>query len=239
MARSIQPLATSFMIDGRPVPVRLVVNARAKRLIVRLDRTGAVVVTAPSRAMLPKALAFAESRKDWIREQISAAPAQTPFAPGSSIPVRGTRHLIRRSADGPRAARLTDDPQPMILVGGDASQIARRVRERLVKEARADFSVHVETFAKMVKRKPGRLTLRDPRSRWGSCNSEGDLSFSWRLIMAPADVLEYVAAHEVAHLVHMDHSPAFWRVVDKLMGDAEPAKSWLRENGARLHGYGA
>ncbi|MEL6363438.1 MAG: SprT family zinc-dependent metalloprotease [Pseudomonadota bacterium] len=240
MTNTVQPLATSFMIDGRPVPLRLVANARAKRLIVRIDRSGAVVVTAPSKRLLPKALAFAESRKDWIREQLKTAPCPAPFAPGFEIPVRGVKHLIRR-ADNPvlRSAQIVAAPRPTIHVGGDAGQIARRVRERLVREARVDFTYWTSEFSEILNQRRGRISLRDPRSRWGSCNAKGDLSFSWRLVMAPPHVLEYVAAHECAHLVHMDHSPAFWRTVGRLVEDMEPAKAWLRENGARLHAYGS
>jgi len=237
MTSRVLQLASELVIDGRPAPLKLVANPRAKRLIVRVDRTGTVVVTAPSKAALPKALAFAESRKDWIRQQISASHQRIPFAPGARTPFFGEPHVIRRD-DLVRGVVVERRPRPQLVVGGDAAAIARRVREFYKREAREALAERCDRYAAGVRRRRGKITLRDTRSRWGSCSANGDLSFSWRLVMAPPFVIDYVAAHECAHLARMDHSPAFWRLVADLVGDADPAKRWLRENGARLHAYG-
>ncbi|GAB4518231.1 MAG: SprT family zinc-dependent metalloprotease [Parvularculaceae bacterium] len=226
-------------LDGRRAPVRVVVNPRARRLIVRVDAARReVVVTAPTARDAPRALRFAESRRDWIANALRDAPEPLPFAPGAAAPYLGEAHVIRHAPDQRRPV-LRDPDAREISVGGDARHLARRLADWLRNEARAEISLRVERYAAALGRKPGRLSLRDPKSRWGSCGRNGDMSFSWRLIFAPPYVVDYVAAHECAHLVHMDHSPAFWALVAQLYGDPARAAAWMSENGARLHAYGA
>ncbi|MEL7030244.1 MAG: SprT family zinc-dependent metalloprotease [Pseudomonadota bacterium] len=240
MASSREPLAGALMIEGRPTPVRLRVNRRAKRLIVRVDPAeGAVVVTAPSKRALPEALDFAASRADWIAEQLASAPAPIPFRPGARVPFRGVEHLIVHVHATRTPVRRVQGIAARLVVSGGAAHVPRRLEDWLRREARSLLSERCERHAAVLGRKVRRISVRDPRSRWGSCSSEGALSFSWRLVMAPDFVLDYVAAHECAHLVHMHHGPAFWRAVDRLVGDCEPAKDWLRGEGAKLHRYGA
>lgn len=235
-----QLLAPDFLIDGRPAPLRLVVNSRAKRLIVKIDQaTGIVVVTAPSRRDVPEALAFAESRKDWIREQLAAAPRRIPFRAGLRVPFRGAPHVIRRDGGSRALVRREYGALPALVVGGEAPHLARRLTDWLKREARKTLTERTDVYAAAAGRPRGRITIRETRTRWGSCSADGSLSFNWRLIMAPPFVLDYVAAHECAHLVEMNHSQDFWDIVERLIGDSERPKAWLRENGAKLHAYGA
>ncbi|MEM8988760.1 MAG: SprT family zinc-dependent metalloprotease [Pseudomonadota bacterium] len=232
-------LSSELNIGGRAAPVRLVVNPRAKRLIVKVDQaTGCVAVTAPSKRCVPEALEFARSRADWIAEQLQNAPERIPFIPGAEIPFRGKPHIIRLADEKRWAVRRVHGAPPRIVVGGAEEHAPRRVEDWLKRQARATLLERTETYAAAVGRKTTRVSVRDTRTRWGSCSSTGALSFSWRLILAPPFVLDYVAAHECAHLARMDHSPKFWAVVKELVGDAEPAKAWLRLHGPQLHAYG-
>jgi len=240
MASARKPLSSALVIHGRAVPVRLRINRRAKRLIVRVDPgDGAVVVTAPSQAAAPEALAFAASRSDWIAEQMARAPGRVAFAPGVEAPYRGRLHLLAHEAEQRAPVRRAAGAPPRLIVGGARPHMGRRLEDWMKRQARAALAGRVAEHARAMRRPVKRISIRDPQTRWGSCSAEGALSFSWRLIMAPDHVLDYVAAHECAHLAHMHHGPAFWRAVERLIGDPEPAKAWLRSEGAKVHRYGA
>lgn len=224
-------------IGGRAVPLRLRVNRRARRLIVRVDQAGRVLVTAPSKRAAPEAIAFARSRALWIKAQLDAM-GPLPFRDGAVIPYRGTPHrLIHRP--GARGVRIAPEPgEAALIVGGEAEHLNRRMTDWLKREARRAITERVERHVEKLGVARGRIVIRDPSSRWGSCSSGGALSFSWRLILAPPDMLDYVAAHECAHLVHMNHSPRFWRVVADLGTDAGAARRWFAEHGPTLHRWG-
>src|SRR5690606_34060629 len=131
-----------------------------------------------------------------------------------------------------RAAQ--EDGEPVIVVHGDAAHLGRRIADFLKHEARAELSARVSRHAAGIGARPGRITLRDTTSRWGSCSSSGALSFSWRIIMAPPAVIDYLAAHEVAHLREMNHGPAFWQLCRQLAPRSDECRDWLRRNGASL-----
>jgi hypothetical protein len=165
------------------------------------------------------------------------------FADGVKIPVRGRLHLVCFTDLG-RARAVVEIAQaaqgmPRLLVSGRTEHAPRRLRDWLVEQARFDLDASVARHAKSLGVKARSIRLRDQTSRWGSCTAGGLLSFSWRLILAPAHVLDYVAAHEVAHLVEMNHGPRFWKLVARSMPRLEEAKRWLRNHGADLHRYGA
>ena len=236
---SPQLLASEFDVDGRAVPLRLVVNRRAKRLIVRFDpASGELIVTAPSKSALPDALAFARTRLDWVSEQLAAAPKGTPFAPGATIPFRGAPHIL--DADPLSRTPVWREPgaQPRLVVSGHPAHFARRLEDWLRAQARKHIEAQVDVYAPQLRRRVKRITIRDPRTRWGSCSAQRALSFSWRLILAPPYVLDYVVAHECAHLVEMNHGPAFWRTVERLYGSPDRAMAWLKDAGGALHAYG-
>jgi len=226
-------------IDGDFVPVTLRLNPRARRLIVKVHpSTGEVTVVAPSRRALEGALAFARSETDWIRKRLARVPTPVLLGVGERIPFRGEIHHIVEGEKG-RAPVWADeeDGEPVILVSGKPEHVPRRVMDFLKREARKTLDARTAFYADKLGIKPRRITVRDTASRWGSCTAERMLSFSWRLILAPDFVLDYVVAHEVAHMKEMNHSPRFWQLVNLLGVDVKRAQRWLAEHGTMLHRY--
>jgi predicted metal-dependent hydrolase len=223
-------------IDGRLLEVRVRLNPRARRMIVKVNpATGEVSVTAPTRRGLSAALDFARTEREWIASQLAKAPGPVALATGARIPFRGVPHEICAATRGP--APVWADGKT-IWVRGDAAHAPRRVLDFLKREARKVFDARVQDLTARLGVKPSRITVRDTASRWGSCSSARALSFSWRLILAPEFVLDYVVAHEVAHLREMNHSPRFWAHVKGLSPDMGAAQAWLRTNGRDLQRYG-
>jgi predicted metal-dependent hydrolase len=227
---------------GAPIEVRR--HPAARRLTLRVSKTKrAVIVTVPAECRMEDAGRFLQSNLDWVRERLGRVPAPVPFADGVRIPLRGRLHRVCFTGAGrPRAVvevAQAAEGVPHLLVSGRAEHAPRRLRDWLVEQARFDLDASVALHARSLGVRARSIRLRDQTSRWGSCTAGGLLSFSWRLILAPAHVLDYVAAHEVAHLVEMNHGPRFWKLVARAMPRLEEAKRWLRNNGADLHRYGA
>lgn len=221
-----------FRLKGAPeVSVSLRRSARARRVSLRVSSLdGRVTLTLPRGTPERVGRAFAEEKARWLREAVGKVSAPVPVAIGATLPVAGmARAVVGRAG---RSARLTET-----TIEAPAGREGAAIEALLKRLARDHLAAAVDRHAAALGQTPGRLTLRDPRSRWGSCSSEGNLMFSWRLILAPPDVLDYVAAHEVAHLRHMDHSPAFWSTVEALYGEHKPQRIWLRREGASLHRY--
>jgi predicted metal-dependent hydrolase len=224
-------------INGRMLEVRVRLNPRARRMIVKVNHaTGEISVTAPTRRGLAHALDFARGEQDWIAGQLRKAPGPVVLAAGVSIPFKGVRHEIRAAAKGPAPVWREDG---VIWVRGREAHASRRVLDFLKKEAHAAFGARVLEHAASLGVKPARITVRDTASRWGSCSSTRSLSFSWRLILAPDFVLDYVVAHEVAHLREMNHSARFWAHVRSLVPDVNAPQDWLKANGRELQRYAA
>jgi hypothetical protein len=181
---------------------------------------------------MDEALDFARSRQDWIRGILAQQPKTVGVRMGTRIAFQD--RMLKIAAAEVRAARIEGD---FLFVPPDPGRVAPRVLAFLKARARARLQAASERYAEMVGRKLGQISLRDPRSRWGSCTAKGDIMYSWRLIMAPPEVLDYVAAHEVAHLREMNHSPSFWRLVGRLCPDWEVHREWLRREGDKLHRY--
>lgn len=217
-----------------PVVVELRASKRARRLSLRVSRLdGRVTLTAPYGANTSEAVQFATERLDWIRGHLAqTAPSEVPKI-GSRLPFQG-RLLTLERGEG-RVVEILGDS--MFLPPHTPDRDAIRTEMFLKEAARAALVAASDTYAQQVGRPYGRITLRDTRSRWGSCSSRGNLSYSWRLIMAPPEVLDYVAAHEVAHLVHMDHSRAFWAQVEAIFPNYQTPRKWLKDHGADLHRY--
>jgi predicted metal-dependent hydrolase len=229
-------------LRGEQVPLVVRHNPRARRLIVRVDMTtGAVHVTTPNKRNVKAAISFAHSHADWLIEQRKSVARAEPFCDGAILPVRGVPHLICH-VNGARSAvqqiAAEGDGLPELQVGGDISFLPRRVADWLKYQAKSDLNQSVMAHAAKLGVRPSRITIRDQSSRWGSCSSTRALSFSWRLIFAPSDVLNYVAAHEVAHLVHMNHGPQFWMAVESLIPSYLQTVRWLETEGPALHKYG-
>ena len=218
---------------GDPViEVRLRRNARARRMVLRVVQAGrGPTLTLPPGVPIAQATAFLNDHEGWLRRHLAAGVRRQTVADGSALPFLGESLTVR--AGGTRLARAGSE---LIVPGAEAS-LGPRVGAWLREEARQACLGGVERHAAHIGRGPRRITLRDPRSRWGSCTSSGDLMFSWRLIMAPPAVLDYVVAHEVAHLLEMSHAPRFWAVVRQICPDFETSRDWLRRHGAELHAF--
>lgn len=231
-----RPLEPSRLLVGDEVlDVIFRRHAQARRLVLRLNSTGTgVLVTVPPGVSRARALEFTERSRSWIEDRVRARGSLIHLASGHVLPLRGIEHDIRH-VPGRRGVVSSDPLRRLIHVPGDPAHVPRRLLEFLKAEARRDLTKASVKYAGLMGAKFRRITIRDQRSRWGSCSATGDLSYSWRLILAPDYVLDYVAAHEVAHLRHLDHSPRFWRLVLSHCSNAARAKNWLRNHGQDVH----
>lgn len=222
-------MAGAIRIGEPAIEVRLRRDPRARRMVLRVGR--GPTLTLPPSVPLAAAQAFLSDQEDWLRHQLARRPGPEPVRHGTVLPFGdGTLTLV---AAGRRLVRQGDE----LHVPGPASELGPRAAAYLRETARAALVEASTRHAAAIGRRPGRITLRDPRSRWGSCTSAGDLMYSWRLILAPSAVLDYVAAHEAAHLAEMNHSDRFWNVVRRLSPDHDAPREWLRRRGTALHGY--
>lgn len=214
-----------------PVPLLLRSSARARRITLRISSLdGTVTLTRPRGVSEAQALEFAREKEDWLRQHLAGQSDWLEVRVGVDLPVEG--RLRRVGIGSGRRVQMSDDH---ILVPGTEDRAAARLLGFLKTRARTRLAAASDEYAAALGRPYNRLTLRDTRSRWGSCTADGGLMYSWRLILAPPAVLDYVAAHEVAHLAEMNHSPAFWAVVERLYGAYEGPRRWLRDEGAALH----
>lgn len=224
------------------------INPRARRISLRLDPVaGCIVLVRPRRVSAAAATRFAVSKRYWIEDRLASLPERVRFKDGASLPYLGVDHVIRHAPEARRGVWRQDGA---IFVSGGPEHLSRRVTDWLRAEAKTLISPRARDMADALGCKVARISVRDTRSRWGSCSADGKLSFSWRLILAPEAVLTYVAAHEVAHLRHLDHSKAFWRTVSEALAayaarnvgavttTPDLAREWLHRSGAALHAYG-
>jgi hypothetical protein len=217
--------------------VSIRVSPRARRIALRIDAAERKVeLVLPPSVSPSHGLRFLADKRGWVAARLAALPQPVRFAEGVVIPVLGIPHRIRREDDPTAPPVAIRDGE--IRVRGDPAHIERRVRDHLVAMARAEFADRARPLAARIGRKLARVGVRDTKSRWGSCSGRGNLSFSWRLIFAPEPVLDYVVAHEVAHLAEMNHSPRFWRLVESLSPDTAAARAWLKRHRSRLLSYG-
>lgn len=240
--RPSEPSAINILFEREMYLVRVRRHRQARRYTLRIhSATREVLLTIPPRGNLKEARAFAEKHSGWIAARLGRMPEAAPFAHGTILPVRGVDHRIvhrRGRGRGTVWIEIGDDGSRSLCVAGEEAHIARRVRDFLKREAKADLEAASRAAAERLGVKVKRVSIRDQASRWGSCSSTGVLSYSWRLILAPPYVLDYLAAHEVAHLVEMNHSKRFWRLVDRICPHVARAKTWLDARGTDLHRYG-
>lgn len=239
--RQYAPKSVNLTVDGQAVELSLRRSSRARRYTLRLVATGEFILTVPAGGSVEKAVGFAEANIGWIRARLARLPRSVPFEEGAFVPLRGVSHEIRH-ADTRRGSIQVITAQgegfPVIKVPGGREFVARRLTDWLRREARRDLEEAVRRHTAALGVRARRVTVRDQVSRWGSCSASGGLSFSWRLVLAPPFVLDYLAAHEVAHLVEMNHGPRFWRLVHELCPKTDAAEAWLRRHGPALHSYG-
>ncbi|MGV8950216.1 MAG: M48 family metallopeptidase [Cypionkella sp.] len=220
-----------LLLSGFPeISITIKRSTRARRFSLRVSQsTGQVSLSMPMRAPLAEASAFARAQEGWIRAALARMPAVQRVAVGAEIPVEG--RLLRIESGAGRSVRVEGDA---LILPGDPARVAARVAAYLKVRARDRLVAASDHYAAQIGRKVAQVSLRDTRSRWGSCTSDGSLMYSWRLIMAPPRVLDYVAAHEVAHMLEMNHSPRFWAVVERLFPQWQVERAWLRREGGAL-----
>lgn len=224
--------AEMMILPGGPAWIEWRRSIRARRVSLRIDpQSGAVVVTLPMRAARNAGMALLMDHAHWVSDRLAALPEALKLEDGASVPLAGAPHCIRHVPQGLGGAWLVGQE---IQVAGAPEFLSRRVMDLLRHEARRRLGILVVEKSALINIRPLRVTVKDTRTRWGSCAPDGSLAFSWRLVMAPAFVQDYVVAHEVAHLRHMNHGPRFWAQVDQLTFHTAQAIPWLRCEGARL-----
>ncbi|WP_300059025.1 M48 family metallopeptidase [uncultured Roseobacter sp.] len=216
-----------------PIPLVLRRSGRARRISLRISQLdGRVTLTLPKGVPEREALGFAREKELWIRKHLAARAADVSVGLGAELPVGGQVHEVV-----PGTGRRVVFEEGRVAVPGPPERVGRRLAGHLKELARARLAEASDNYTARLGRSYSAITLRDTRSRWGSCTAEGRLMYSWRLILAPPEVLDYVAAHEVAHLAEMNHSGAFWTEVTRIYGDYAGPRNWLRTHGGDLHRY--
>jgi len=247
-------------VKGLGLPLLLRRSTRARRFSLQVSeaRRGAIL-TMPVYSSFADADEFLSRHLDWLKERVAGLAEPVPFTHGAIIPLRGFAHMLRFAGSvrrrgvvwveaaedtkaapaWPQSARVPRRRVPRLTVAGEPEHAPRRLLDWLKRQAHQDLRTRVSVHAGRLGLTPARIFVRDQTTRWGSCSTTGALSFSWRLVLAPPFVLDYLAAHEVAHLAHMNHGPRFWALVERIMPRHEEARVWLRKHGASLHRYGA
>lgn len=224
-------------VDGKALHVKVVENDRAKRITLRITPGGdGLKVTTPGHVGDAEIEAFVERNRNWVAARIARMPEKKTLTAGSTVLYKGVEHEIVPT--GSLRGLVTVDVStevPKLHVPGDEKTISRRLVTWLKQEARRELNDAVARHVSQIDVRPKQIRITDTTSRWGSCSTTRTLSFSWRIIMAPPEVLNYLAAHEVAHLIEMNHSDRFWALTRKLCPDTDRQKNWLRVNGAKLH----
>ena len=223
-------------IEGRNIPVRIRKNTRARRMILRIDNNiNGAVVTLPSWTSEREALLMVQEKSDWVLTKLDNMPTKISFESGVQIPFLGEYHIVYHD---PNQKEVVKKGENEIRLGGREEHLSRRLGDWLRKEAKIIIQPKAIAMAKKLNKKIGRISIRDTKSRWGSCAASGNLSFCWRLILTPEWVLNYVIAHEVSHLRHMNHGPEFWQTVADFNVRVDAARVWLSKNAEQLHRYG-
>ena len=239
--RPSEPQTIQIVFERAVYLVRIRRHRQARRYTLRIHAaTREVILTMPPRGSLREAKEFAQKHGGWIAARLHRLPEAAPFAHGTVVPLRGVPHRIvhRPGVRGTVWPEASDGGEALLCVAGEAPHLDRRVSDYLRREAQHDLHAASRRAAERLGVAIKRISVRDQSSRWGSCSTTGVLSYSWRLILAPPFVLDYLAVHEVAHLVEMNHSARFWRLVNGVCADSHRAKVWLDVHGSDLHRYG-
>lgn len=239
--RPREPQTFQVVFDRMALMVRVRRHRQARRYTLRIHAaTREVILTMPPRGSLREAREFAQKHGGWIAARLGRLPQAVPFADGTVVPLRGVGHRIahRPGVRGTVWIEASAGGEALLCVAGEVPHVGRRVGDFLRREALLDLDAASRRAAERFGVSIKRISVRDQSSRWGSCSTTGVLSYSWRLILAPPFVLDYLAVHEVAHLIEMNHSPRFWRLVKLVCADSERAKAWLDAHGTDLHRYG-
>lgn len=234
--RPIREQRTVVELAGREVPLCIRHHPRARRMTLRVDPVGGgAVVTLPAATPADEGLDMVRNKAGWLLGRLEALPPRAVLADGATVPLLGAELTVHHRPDGRGVVRREGDT---LIVAGRAEHLERRLTDWLKAEARREFAARARPKAEALGCRLGRVTVRDTRSRWGSCSATGNLSFCWRLVLAPPFVVDYVVAHEVAHLKVRDHGPRFWKTVATLSEHADRARAWLHRHGEALHRFG-
>ena len=233
------PESAEARVDGRLVAVEVRVSERARNYRLSIPHSGAPVLTVPRQGRWSEAEAFLNRHSDWLAARLKRVAKPVSFRAGALVPLRGVEHrIVPTGTVRGRVETAHIDDQPALLVPGEPAHRARRLVDWLKGEAQRDLDRRVAVHARRLEVTVRAVSLRSQSTRWGSCSSAGRLNFNWRLVLAPPFVLDYVAAHEVAHLVEMNHSPAFWETVETTLPTMQRGRAWLKANGRQLMVYG-
>lgn len=233
------PAAAEALIDGKLVLVAVKVSQRSKNYRLSIPHAGGPVLTVPRYGTWKEAETFLNHQLNWLAARLKRAAKPVTFKAGARIPLRGVEHrIVATGRVRGRVEAYEEDGQTFLAVPGDAEHRARRLTDWLKIEAHRDLTRRVAVHAKRLEVEVKGISMRSQSTRWGSCSTTGRLNFNWRLVMAPPYVLDYVAAHEVAHLVEMNHSEAFWETVERSLPTMERGRTWLKNHGRQLMVYG-
>lgn len=224
-------------VAGRSLPLRIVENDRARRLTLRIDSGGrGLRITVPPGVASRDVERFLDRHQSWLEQRLAKVPDRPQVRPGIKLPLRGVAHRIVHEPGTRGSVSIDrDETGPLLVVHGDRRHLPRRLADFLKREAKRDIEALVAKHTTAIGKRAKAVRFRDTSSRWGSCTSDGTLSFSWRIMMAPAPVIDYLVAHEVAHLKEMNHEPKFWKLCKELCPDTERCRDWLKRNGSALH----
>lgn len=233
------PESAEANVDGRLVAVEVRVSERARNYRLSVPHHGVPVLTIPALGRWSEAEAFLDRHTGWLAARLRRVAKPVSFRAGALVPLRGVEHrIVATGSVRGRVEKTVVDDAPALLVPGEPAHRPRRLADWLKAEAQRDLDRRVLVHARRLEVTVRSVALRSQSTRWGSCSSTGRLSFNWRLVLAPPFVLDYVAAHEVAHLVEMNHSPAFWDTVERTLPTMERGRAWLKANGRQLMVYG-
>ncbi len=227
-----------LFIKGRSLPLRVRESAKAKRLTLRFhpEGGGGIVLTLPSLYSKKQAIKFIEQSTPWLEKQLVKSSPKLTYGQGMLLPVLGKHYELRHKPSSSYKAWWGEDH---LLIHAPTEKFGIFVQQSLHHLARQFLTERTNRYANQIGKPVNRITLRDTRSRWGSCSANGNISYSWRLVFAPESVADYVCAHEAAHLIEMNHSHQFWRLVEDFCSDYKTLRQWLRQNGKSLLQYGA
>lgn len=227
---------TTHVVLDRELPLRIVENDRARRLTLRIDAGGrGLRITVPPGLRQGEVERFLGRHQGWLETRLAKLPDRPHVRPGVKLPLRGVPHVIAHEPGRRGTVAIgEEDGRPALVVHGDRTHLPRRLADFLKREARRDIEALVAKHTATIGRRAKAVRFKDTTSRWGSCTADGTLSFSWRIMMAPPAVIDYLVAHEVAHLKEMNHGPNFWALCRELCPRTDEARAWLKRNGGAL-----
>ena len=220
-------MSSNEIIRVSDFEIHLEKSTRAKHILLKQNPKGEIVLICPRLCPKMMAVRFAKTQIPWIQAHLQYAPKEQVFKSGDTITLLGNNYTLQ-------SGKLTEIQGDQLIISGRPEFFHRRVCSYAQKVLLNHVQQQVALLTKKLNVQAGRITLRNTSSRWGSCSSTHNLSFCWKIAFAPVDVIDYLVAHEVAHLVQLNHSPKFWALVDELTPYRAASERWLKKNGRKL-----